>query len=143
MEVELERNSFADARINGYAEGLLQRLNASPDSKPNCFLVHDANRTSDYIYWFVDALKEGYQAGIVIDVQMDLHLEDFKDGFVQGWKACYNFDYDKIDEVVHNKQQNKSYLMGFDYGIYDGGAQCYVSQLNEERTDEMLYNPWV
>lgn len=132
----IKRNSFADARINGYVEGLILGLYRMSKSE----VKHDADGTIDYIQWFMEAFQSGYTEGITLGVPMILFTDDFKKGFVQGWKEGYNFGYNQIYDIVRVSHPTKSYLMGFDFGMYDGSSQGSIDMSNEERCIEMQYN---
>jgi hypothetical protein len=135
----IKRNSFPEARINGYVEGLLGGLYRMSNTEA----THKADRTIDYIQWFTEAFQVGYEEGLTFDVPMILFTDEFKTGFVQGWKEGYNFGYNPTYEVVSVSKPTKSYLKGFDFGMYDGESQGSIDMSNEERCMEMQYNPYV
>lgn len=133
--MEVEYNSFADARITGYGEGFFAGLYAKPKNLENAM---QSNRTNDYISWFEQAYDAGYVEALTFKVHEVFCKEDFMEGLFQGWKEGYNFGYDQIFTVEHVENPNNSYLMGFDIGMYDGEFQGGVRQSNEDRCIDMM-----
>lgn len=129
-----ERNSFPDARANGYAEGLLQGLYRMSKKE----VKHDADRNIDYIQWFDEAFKSGYDEGLTLDVPMILFTDDFKTGFVQGWQVGYAEFIGEFDETELIENPTQSYLKGFDFGMFDGESQGFKTQMIEDMCFDRL-----
>jgi hypothetical protein len=135
----IEPDSFPCARINGYVEGLIMGLYRMSKSE----VKHNPDHTINYIQWFDEAFQSGYEEGLTLTVPTVLFTDDFKKGFVHGWKEGYNFGYNQIYDIVRESHPTKSYLMGFDFGMYDGSSQGSIDLSNEERCLEMQYNPCI
>jgi hypothetical protein len=123
--MEVERNSFADARINGYLVGILQRFSVLDDVD----MIHDLDRTEDYIHWFAEARKAGFNAELVHPIPKDFCEEDFKKGFLYGWKGGYNhghsnnnhgIGFEEVYKIESFEPYSESKALGSRYGFNDG-----------------------
>lgn len=126
--MEVKRNSFADARINGYLTGLLQRFSDWGDSE----MIHALDRTEDYILWFEDARKAGFNVKLDLPILKDFCIEDFTKGFLFGWKGGYNnghfldqpnppdTEFTEIYKLDLIKLTSESVVQGCHFGSQDG-----------------------
>ncbi len=142
--MDVTRNSFADARMNGYLDGLLQRIYAA-DSELNTEVVHDEDRTEDYIRWYNAALKAGFNTHLDFSKTKGLFnealcketlcKEDFTAGFLYGWKGGYNHGYRR---ALYDKNMDNGFVelynigslgsfapsLGFGVGIGFNDGEC-------------------